>query len=78
MANLIGCFGLGLLLAVAPAEPARTGLGVGLFGGLTTFSTFAVETLDASPAVRRRYVAASVVGGTALFLGGMTVATTLG
>lgn len=47
--NVAGSFGLGLLAglaeehAVAPA--VRLGLGVGVLGAFTTFSTFAIDTL---------------------------------
>jgi len=46
--NLIGCFGLGYLLSHEKVkqrwpEPVRVGLGTGFFGGLTTFSTFALQ-----------------------------------
>jgi len=47
-ANAIGCFLAGLLLGAGLTEssPAvRFGLGVGFLGGLTTFSTFSVETV---------------------------------
>jgi len=51
VANLAGCFAIGLLYAVATNHPqwlsptAITGLRVGLLGGLTTFSTFAAEAV---------------------------------
>ena len=47
--NVIACFGLGLVLALVQSCSAKTGLalliGVGFFGSLSTFSTFAVELL---------------------------------
>ena len=48
--NVIACFGLGLVLALDQRCSAKTGLalliGVGFFGSLSTFSTFAVELLN--------------------------------
>lgn len=51
IANLIGCFAIGLLSAIILANPdavsprVALGLRVGLLGGLTTFSTFAAESV---------------------------------
>lgn len=50
--NVAGCFALGLLAPIFAARhdlaPAlRLGLTTGVLGGLTTFSTFGVETLRA-------------------------------
>jgi CrcB protein len=45
--NVVGCFALGYLLVWGPEhldDRVATGLGVGLLGGFTTFSTFGVET----------------------------------
>ena len=48
--NVIACFGLGLVVALHQSCSAKTGLalliGVGFFGSLSTFSTFAVELLN--------------------------------
>ena len=48
--NVIACFGLGLVVALhqsCSAKPALALLiGVGFFGSLSTFSTFAVELLN--------------------------------
>ncbi|MGK5114920.1 fluoride efflux transporter CrcB [Geodermatophilus sp. CPCC 205761] len=72
LVNLTGCLLLGALLAVVTArspEPAwvRPLLAVGVLGGYTTYSAFAVEVVelaDAGAAVRAAgYVLASVVGG---------------
>ncbi len=48
IANLAGCFLIGLLLGSGHAQksdPIRLGLGVGFLGALTTFSTFGAETM---------------------------------
>lgn len=44
--NLVGCFALGLLLKLGEnyvSENIRLAIGVGLLGGLTTFSSFGAE-----------------------------------
>src|SRR5262245_14562718 len=68
--NVAGSFVLGLLTATAWfSRDIREGLGVGLLGGFTTFSTFSVQTvidLDAGePGRAAAYLALSVVGGVA-------------
>jgi len=74
LVNLTGCFLLGALLAglaFRSAEPAwvRPFLAVGVLGGYTTYSTFAVEVVglvdDGSPLLAAGYVLVSVVGGVA-------------
>ncbi|HEX3293645.1 MAG TPA: CrcB family protein [Solirubrobacterales bacterium] len=66
--NISGSFVLGVLTAAGWfSRDMREGIGVGLLGGFTTFSTFSVQAvLDADAGEPRRaagYVALSVVGG---------------
>ena len=49
--NVLGCFLIGLLMALARfgvvfGPRTRTFLGIGLLGSLTTFSTFGYETME--------------------------------
>ena len=81
--NVTGCLLIGVLLAVLPARfPEnpwlRPLLGVGVLGGYTTYSTFAVEVVRmveaGSAATAVAYVAASVLGGVAAVLAGLLAA----
>jgi fluoride exporter len=68
--NVAGSFLLGLLAAGTWfSRDVREGLGVGLLGGFTTFSTFSVQVVleaDAGrPGRAAVYIAASVLGGIA-------------
>jgi CrcB protein len=74
LVNLTGCFLLGALLAVLALrspEPswARPFLGVGVLGGYTTYSAFAVEVVglfdDGALALAVGYVLLSTLGGVA-------------
>jgi fluoride exporter len=81
LVNLTGCFLLGVLVAVLaarPPEPAwvRPFLAVGVLGGYTTYSAFAVEVVelveDGAVALAAGYVVLSVVGGvTAVAVGAL-------
>jgi CrcB protein len=67
--NVAGCFALGVLTTAGGGLPAdvRAGVGTGLLGGLTTFSTFGVQAVGEADAGRlaaaSAYVVISVAGG---------------
>ncbi len=83
--NVAGTFLLGVLLEAllrpgtesARARTLRLGLGTGLLGGLTTFSSLAVELerllAGGAPAVAAGYAAASVALGLAACAAGVAV-----
>ncbi len=82
LVNLLGCLLIGVLLAVLlawfPHSPwLRPFLAVGVLGGFTTYSTFAVDVVRMVDAGRgllaAAYVVVSVLGGVAAVLGGLLV-----
>jgi CrcB protein len=80
--NVAGCFLLGALLRRADAGRLAPrwvdALGVGFCGGLTTFSTLAVEVVElvdgGRAALAAAYVLASVIAGFAAFVAGERIA----
>ena len=49
IANLVGCFFIGVIMGSGHAkksDPIRLGICVGFLGALTTFSTFGAETIN--------------------------------
>lgn len=82
LANLIGCFLMGLIAAKAEARGMDPGMQIflktGFCGGLTTFSAFSAETVAMMEkghiAAALLYVTATVVlGFIALYTGGQLV-----
>jgi CrcB protein len=76
--NIGGSFVLGVLTTTAWfSRDIREGLGIGLLGGFTTFSTFSVQTVldvDAGkPGRAAAYLAVSVIGGLAAATAGYVV-----
>jgi CrcB protein len=78
--NLTGCLAIGALLAVLlarfPHSPwLRPFLAVGILGGYTTYSTFAVDVIQLTPAGRPwlavAYLLVSVLGGILAVVGGL-------
>lgn len=81
--NWIGCFALGWLFTLTSGgwniHPSwRLGIGTGLIGSFTTFSTFSVDTIalcqHGSVPAALLYVLLSVVGGIALTAAGWKLA----
>jgi CrcB protein len=78
LVNLTGCLLIGVLLAAVLSQPgvhrlARPFLAVGVLGGYTTYSTFAVDAvvLWPRPGLAVLYVLASVLGGLAAVAAGV-------
>lgn len=76
--NLAGCLLLGVVLYIVferrlPSPRLRPFLAIGVLGGFTTFSTFAVEVAQRAPDHARiavAYLAVSLVGGPLAVLAG--------
>jgi CrcB protein len=74
LVNVVACFALGLVLALnetcAPSTGIALLMGVGFFGSLSTFSTFAVELLNelrAGQALTALVLALASIGAGLLF-----------
>lgn len=66
VANLVGALLLGILTARLPASDLRILLGTGMLGGFTTYSAFAVDSVElwaTAPVLCVGYVVASLIGG---------------
>lgn len=61
--NVVGAFALGLLVAADVSDDMTTVVGIGLFGTLTTFSTFSLEVVEAPRRQRVLIVSATIVLG---------------
>ncbi|WP_137973344.1 fluoride efflux transporter CrcB [Pseudomonas sp. F(2018)] len=80
--NLVGCLMIGYLYGLFLMRPEvpealRAGLMVGFLGGLTTFSSFSLDTLrlleNGQAPVAIGYAAASVLGGLLATWAGLTL-----
>lgn len=81
--NVSGCLLIGLLMAVlleltAPHRWLRPFLGVGVLGGYTTFSTYAVEAVRLLALGRPALAAAYAVGTVVAALAAVVLGTLLG
>ena len=81
IANVLGCFLIGMLVGSGAGEKSETfrlWFGVGMLGALTTFSTFGAETIkcasDGQWASAIASVAANLVVGLAAVLAGISLA----
>jgi CrcB protein len=73
--NVVGSFLLGLLVGLRPyGRWSRPFLGTGVLGGFTTFSTFAVQAVDASFSTGIADVAGTLVLGIGAAAVGLRVA----
>ncbi|MEU5719354.1 fluoride efflux transporter CrcB [Streptomyces sp. NPDC020403] len=80
--NVVGSLVLGLLTGVLAAgvagESVRLLLGIGLCGGLTTYSTFSYETLRLAESGARYFAAANVIASVVAGLGAASGGYALG
>jgi len=82
--NIIGAFGLGLLLGLIEARfqhiprPLASAIGIGFFGGFTTFSSFMWDVVEHADGDRWLVAAAMVVASVLLGLGAMVAGLHLG
>lgn len=67
--NIVGCFLIGLLITfLQKSSPAYLLLIIGVLGGFTTFSSFALDAIK--PTINFYYIILSTIGGlTACFMG---------
>ncbi|WP_307369004.1 CrcB family protein [Microbacterium sp. W4I4] len=68
VANIVGAFVLGVITARLPASDLRVFAGTGVLGGFTTYSAFAVDSVQlwaSAPLLSIGYVVVSLVVGIA-------------
>jgi CrcB protein len=85
LVNWVGCLLMGMLMLgmerahIAPQWYPL--IGAGLLGGFTTFSAFALESMQlwqrGMPWLAVAYIALSVIGGMVAFMGGMALLRTM-
>ena len=82
-ANVLGCLLIGVVMAISmrrdwPSEHAKLLIVTGLFGALTTYSTFAFETLDLAQQGKAGAAIMNVAANLALSLGAVWIGWTVG
>lgn len=68
VANIVGALVLGVITARLPASDLRVFAGTGVLGGFTTYSAFAIDSVQlwaSAPLLAVGYVVVSLVGGIA-------------
>ena len=80
--NVVGCFLLGLVMYLSSyggvfGPRTRITCGAGFIGAFTTFSTFSLQTFQASPVIAAANVIISVLLGLAAVMAGRQVAIKL-
>jgi CrcB protein len=65
VANVLGSFLLGWLLASEPSSSVATVVGTGFLGSLTTFSMFSLEATEGAPRRRIAVIVSTLVLGLA-------------
>ncbi len=75
--NLTGALLLGLLVGAEPGDATLAVLGTGLLGGLTTFSTWLVQTTHGPTRRRALYVLGQLGAGVALATVGVAAGAAL-
>lgn len=79
--NVVGSFVLGVLTGALVSDSWQALLGIGFCGALTTYSTFAMDTVVLAERGERLFAAlavlASLVGGLAAALGGVAAGAAL-
>lgn len=71
--NVVGSFGIGLLVAM-PSSPLRLFVTVGLLGGFTTFSAFSLDALHLWQRGQAGLALAYVIGTTLISLAAVAAA----
>ena len=81
-ANVLGCLLIGVVMAISmrrdwPGEHAKLLIVTGLFGALTTYSTFAFETLDLAQQGKAGAAIVNVAANLTLSLGAVWLGWTV-
>ncbi len=77
-ANVLGCIGIGVMVALVPDDRTRLFVVTGVLGGFTTFSAFSAETVGLWVAGRPAWAAANALGSVAIGLAGVALGIWIG